>query len=48
MHSLFPAELYDAYLQVKSFHATRFTTSVKMGGAAELLAVGTAVVIEPE
>lgn len=26
---------------------TRFTTSVMMGGAAELLAVGTAVVIEP-
>ena len=28
--------------------ATRFTTSVMMGGAAELLAVGTAVVVEPE
>jgi len=28
--------------------ATRFTTSVMMGGAAELLAVGTAVVIDPE
>ena len=27
---------------------TRFTTSVMMGGAAELLAIGTAVVIEPE
>jgi uncharacterized protein YbjQ (UPF0145 family) len=27
---------------------TRFTTSVMMGGAAELLAVGTAVMIEPE
>ena len=27
--------------------ATRFTTSVMMGGAAELLAVGTAVLIEP-
>lgn len=26
----------------------RFTTSVMMGGAAELLAVGTAVIIEPE
>ena len=26
--------------------ATRFTTSVMMGGAAELLAIGTAVVIE--
>ena len=28
--------------------ATRFTTSVIIGGAAELLAVGTAVRIEPE
>lgn len=28
--------------------ATRFTTSVIVGGAAELLAVGTAVFIEPE
>ena len=28
--------------------ATRFTTSVILGGAAELLAVGTAVKIEPE
>jgi uncharacterized protein YbjQ (UPF0145 family) len=28
--------------------ATRFTTSVLMGGAAELLAVGTAVVVEDE
>lgn len=27
---------------------TRFTTSVMMGGAAELLAIGTAVVVEPE
>ncbi len=27
---------------------TRFTTSVIVGGAAELLAVGTAVMIEPE
>lgn len=27
---------------------TRFTTSVMMGGAAELLAIGTAVIIEPE
>jgi len=27
---------------------TRFTTSVIVGGAAELLAVGTAVVIEPD
>ena len=28
--------------------ASRFTTSVIVGGAAELLAVGTAVVVEPE
>lgn len=28
--------------------AVRFTTSVMMGGAAELLAVGTAVVVEDE
>ena len=28
--------------------ATRFTTSVLVAGAAELLAVGTAVVVEPE
>ena len=28
--------------------ATRFTTSVLMGGAAELLAVGTAVIVEDE
>jgi uncharacterized protein YbjQ (UPF0145 family) len=28
--------------------ATRFTTSVIVGGAAELLAAGTAVIIEPE
>ena len=28
--------------------ATRFTTSVMMGGAAELLAVGTAVVLDDE
>ena len=28
--------------------ATRFTTSVIIGGAAELLAVGTAVIAEPE
>ena len=27
---------------------TRFTTSVIIGGAAELLAVGTAVIVEPE
>ena len=27
---------------------TRFTTSVIVGGAAELLAVGTAVIIEPD
>ena len=28
--------------------ATRFTTSVLMGGAAELLAIGTAVIIEDD
>ncbi len=28
--------------------ATRFTTSVLMGGAAELLAVGTAVIVEDD
>lgn len=28
--------------------ATRFTTSVIIGGAAELLSVGTAVIVEPE
>ena len=28
--------------------ATRFTTSVIVGGAAELLAIGTAVIVEPE
>jgi uncharacterized protein YbjQ (UPF0145 family) len=28
--------------------ATRFTTSVIVGGAAELLSVGTAVIVEPE
>ena len=28
--------------------ATRFTTSVLMGGAAELLAIGTAVVVEDD
>ena len=27
--------------------ATRFSTSVMMGGAAELLAIGTAVIVEP-
>ena len=28
--------------------ATRFTTSVMMGGAAELLAIGTAVIVEDD
>ena len=37
-----------ASLGANAVIATRFTTSVMMGGAAELLAVGTAVVIEPE
>lgn len=35
-----------AGLGANAIIATRFTTSVMMGGAAELLAVGTAVVIE--
>jgi len=37
-----------ASLGANAVIATRFTTSVMMGGAAELLAVGTAVVVEPE
>ena len=32
----------------RAHETTRFTTSVIVGGAAELLAVGTAVIIEPE
>ena len=36
------------HLGANAIVTTRFTTSVMMGGAAELLAVGTAVVIEPE
>ena len=36
------------YLGANAIIATRFTTSVIVGGAAELLAVGTAVIIEPE
>lgn len=35
-----------AELGANAIIATRFTTSVMMGGAAELLAIGTAVVIE--
>ena len=39
----------EAYaLGANAVIATRFTTSVMMGGAAELLAVGTAVIIEDE
>ena len=37
-----------ASLGANAIVTTRFTTSVIVGGAAELLAVGTAVVIEPE
>ncbi|MFC1695020.1 YbjQ family protein [Pseudomonadota bacterium] len=37
-----------AALGANAIVATRFTTSVMMGGAAELLAVGTAVIIEDE
>jgi len=37
----------EAYaLGANAIIATRFTTSVMMGGAAELLAVGTAVIVE--
>jgi uncharacterized protein YbjQ (UPF0145 family) len=35
-----------AELGANAVIATRFTTSVLMGGAAELLAIGTAVVVE--
>ena len=35
-----------ASLGANAIIATRFTTSVMMGGAAELLAVGTAVIVE--
>ena len=35
-----------AELGANAVIATRFTTSVMMGGAAELLAVGTAVIVE--
>lgn len=35
-----------AQLGANAIIATRFTTSVMMGGAAELLAIGTAVIIE--
>lgn len=35
-----------ASLGANAVIATRFTTSVMMGGAAELLAVGTAVIVE--
>lgn len=37
-----------AKLGANAIITTRFTTSVIVGGAAELLSVGTAVVIEPE
>jgi uncharacterized protein YbjQ (UPF0145 family) len=36
------------HLGANAIVMTRFTTSVIIGGAAELLAVGTAVIIEPE
>ncbi len=35
-----------AELGANAIVATRFTTSVMMGGAAELLAIGTAVIVE--
>lgn len=37
-----------AELGANAVIATRFTTSVLMGGAAELLAIGTAVIVEDE
>ncbi len=37
-----------ASLGANAIIAARFTTSVMMGGAAELLAIGTAVVVEDE
>ena len=37
-----------ARLGANAIVTTRFTTSVIVGGAAELLAVGTAVIIEPD
>ena len=37
-----------AQLGANAIITTRFTTSVIVGGAAELLSIGTAVVIEPE
>ncbi|MGI9260968.1 MAG: YbjQ family protein [Woeseiaceae bacterium] len=37
-----------ASLGANAIVATRFTTSVMMGGAAELLAVGTAVIVEDD
>jgi len=37
-----------ASLGANAVIATRFTTSVMMGGAAELLAVGTAVIVEDD
>ena len=39
---------HSAKLGANAIVATRFTTSVMMGGAAELLAVGTAVIVEDE
>ncbi len=38
----------SAKLGANAIVATRFSTSVMMGGAAELLAVGTAVIVEDE
>ena len=44
--SLDRMEREAAELGANAIIATRFTTSVMMGGAAELLAIGTAVIIE--
>jgi uncharacterized protein YbjQ (UPF0145 family) len=38
--------MFDGAAFFSANATTRFTTSVLMGGAAELLAIGTAVVIE--
>lgn len=46
--SLDRMEREAAELGANAIIATRFTTSVMMGGAAELLAIGTAVILEDE
>ncbi|MEM9057581.1 MAG: YbjQ family protein [Pseudomonadota bacterium] len=46
--SLDRMEREAASLGANAVVAARFTTSVMMGGAAELLAIGTAVIVEDE